>query len=162
LQCLGVQTLNFALDVVDEAPSAQAAGRHAACSQQVWPTRRIAALMVLPARREEAIGFRDARAGARRHRHRPRSTFYDGRDGRDGRAASAASQPLADAQHAELSRDHVWAEQPAAGAPNPRRRGRLWRTLPAALADRRGVDRKHVRLRDPAGEQPEVLAAFSR
>jgi hypothetical protein len=110
LQCLGVQTLNFALDVVAEAPSAQATGRHAACAQQVRPTRRSAPAVVLPA---------------------------------------------------GLAHGHVRAEQPAAGAPDPRRRGRLWRTLPAALADRRGVDRKHARPRHPVGEQPQVLGALA-
>jgi hypothetical protein len=92
LQCLGVQTLNFALDVVAEAPSAEAAaaGRHAAVAQQVWPARRIAPLMVLLGQREEEIGFRDARTGARRRRHRPRSALPEGLD---GRTVSEASQP---------------------------------------------------------------------
>jgi hypothetical protein len=68
--------LNFALDVVAEAPSAEAVGRHAAYAQQVRPARRSAPAVVLPA---------------------------------------------------ELSRDHVWAE----------------------------------RLRNPVGEQPQVLGALA-
>jgi hypothetical protein len=149
--------LNFALDVVAEASSATATGRHAAVAQQVWPTRRIAPLMVLLGQRESAIGFPDVRAGARRRRHRPRSAFPDGLDG----AAGEARQPADDAQPAELASGYIRAEPPAAGAPGPRRRGMSWRTLPAALADRCGVDRKHVRLRDPVGEQPQVLGALA-
>jgi len=117
-----VQTLNFALDVVAEAPSAKAAGRHAAVAQQVWPARRIAPLMVLLGQREEAIGFRDARTGAPGRRHRSRSALPDGLD---GRAVSEASQPLDNAQPAELAHGYVRAEQPAAGAPDPKRRSRL-------------------------------------
>jgi hypothetical protein len=95
--------LDFALEVAAVAPNAEAARRHAAGAQRVWPVRRVALHVMLLGRCVEAIGFRNAGASARPRQHRPRSAFHH------DRAANEASQPFDDAQPVELSRGYVRA-----------------------------------------------------